>query len=279
MAINRIVWGAALLALLHPANSALALNLRCSLNSIKIEARPGQFVTRIFRLGLARDEKPAHIRAHVEDYWVSEDGKQSFYTEPGGPDAPGRSCAKWVKINPVESALQPGDDLSIKVSVAIPEDAKPGGYWCALTVDEVPDPLSEQHATGLRFLTSLSTGIFVFVPPVERVATITGVEINPNEVVVKVRNDGNAPLGAEGRVEFVHSGGRSRPITVTIAREGVFPEPIRTRALYAPRPDSKTLPAGRYLVRVILDIGLDHYIGVQKEMDVCRDAVPVAEAK
>ncbi len=35
-------------------------------------------------------------------------------------------------------------------------------------------------------------------------------------------------------------------------------------------PGGATLPVGRSLVRVILDSGLDHYIGVQKEVEFSR---------
>jgi len=279
MAMSRIVWGALLLALLHPAKSASALDLHCSLASIKIEARPGQYITRTFRVGLPAYEKPAHIRAHAEDYWISEDGRQSFYREPGGPDAPKRSCATWVKVNPVEAALQPGDDLTIKISVAVPEGTAPGGYWCAFTMDEVPDPLAEQPGTGLRFLASFSTGIFVSVPPVARAAVIAGVEVGPYEVVVRVRNDGNGPIGAQGHVEFAPVDGSRRPIIIVVPREGVFPEPIRTRPLHALLPNAQALPSGRYRVRVVMDVGLDHYVGVEKELDLKRDSAPVPTKK
>ena len=33
---------------------------------------------------------------------------------------------------------------------------------------------------------------------------------------------------------------------------------------------------GRYLVRAILDIGIDHYLGVQKEMEIGRDSAAAA---
>jgi hypothetical protein len=279
MAVSRIVWGAVLIALLYPAKSAFTLNLHYSLDSIKIEARPGQYVTRTVHIGLPVNEKPAHIRAHAEDYWVSEDGRQSFYREPGGTDAPKRSCATWVRVNPVEAALQPGDDLTIKISVAVPEGTAPGGYWCAFTMDEVPDPLAKQPGTGLRFLTSFSTGVFVSVPPVERAAAITGVDVGPDEVVVRVRNDGNGPIGAQGYVDFVPVNGSGGPIRVIVPRGGVFPEPIRTRALYAPLPNAQSLPSGRYRMRVVMDVGLDHYVGVEKEMDLKRDSMPVSEKK
>ena len=69
------------------------------------------------------------------------------------------------------------------------------------------------------------------------------------------------------------------PIRVIVPRGGVFPEPIRTRALYAPLPNAQSLPSGRYRMRVVMGVGLDHYVGVEKEMDLKRDSVPVSKKK
>ena len=146
-------------------------------------------------------------------------------------------------------------------------------------MDEVADPLAKQPGTGLTFLASFSTGVFVSVPPVERAAAIAGVDVGPDEVVVRVRNDGNGPIGAQGYVEFAPVDGNGRPITIVIPREGVFPEPIRTRSLYAPLPNAQALPSGRYRARVVMDVGLDHYVGVEKEIDLKRDSMPVSERK
>ena len=55
--------------------------------------------------------------------------------------------------------------------------------------------------------------------------------------------------------------------------------PVNTRIFTADLPDVKTLPPGRYLVRAILDIGLDHYIGVQKELDVTSANLPPSTVK
>ena len=46
---------------------------------------------------------------------------------------------------------------------------------------------------------------------------------------------------------------------------------VSTAVLAARLPDAAALPSGRYLVRVVLDIGLDHYIGVQREMEIRRE--------
>ena len=62
-----------------------------------------------------------------------------------------------------------------------------------------------------------------------------------------------------------------------INRRTVVPEPVRTVLLSSQLPENNVLPSGRYLVRVILDIGLDSFIGVEKVLEVSRE--PTASQK
>jgi hypothetical protein len=57
-----------------------------------------------------------------------------------------------------------------------------------------------------------------------------------------------------------------------LTRNLLLTEPIVTGAYSAKLPDEAVLPSGRYLVRAIIDYGVDHYIGTQREMVVVRSA-------
>src|SRR5205085_7695907 len=133
------------------------------------------------RLTLAKDELRTQFKVHVQDWWRSEDGKESFY-KPAGTIP--ESCAPWIKMNPVEASVEPGATLDVKLTIAIPEGTKTGGYWCAFTVDEVPDPLKiNPEGVGVRFLASLSIGVFVYVGPVTRSAKIVDVQVGEEAVM------------------------------------------------------------------------------------------------
>jgi hypothetical protein len=250
------------------AAEASALRFSATLDSIKVEAGPGQTINRSFRLTLAGDETRTHFRSRIEDFWQSEDGKQSFYRPPGTVE---RSCGRWVTLNPVEQAVDPGGTLDLRLSVAVPPSAGPGGYWCALTVDQVADPLAAGSGVAVQFLASISVGIFVYLPPVERAARILDVQVAGGEARVRLQNDGNAPLAAEGRLEFLRPGSSEIVAAVVLPRTTLFLEPTARRWVASALPAAAELPAGRYLVRAIVDIGLDHYIGVQREMEIHRE--------
>ena len=93
------------------------LTFQATLESIKIDAQPQQVVTRQFRLTLDPNQPDTRFKAKVEDWWRSEDGKQSFYAE-------GRSlrhsCARWVIAEPGGSDSRPGETLVIRITVAVP---------------------------------------------------------------------------------------------------------------------------------------------------------------
>ena len=252
------------------------LSFQATLESIRIDARPQQVVTRQFKLTLDANQRETRFKARVEDWWRSEDGKQSFYAEAGTLR---HSCARWVSLNPIESSVKPGETLVIRITVAVPVEIAAAGYWCALTIDEVPDPMAVQAGVGVRFVASVSTGIFVSVGPIERSARILDLEVGPDEARVKVRNEGNAPLGIDGRLEFFSPGALSPNATVLIPRATVLTEPSIDGTLTARLPSPSDLPSGHYRVRAVLDFGAAHYIGAEKELDVIRALPPSGQIR
>jgi hypothetical protein len=257
-------------------SSAHAVSFKATLSSIKMVARPGQVLTREFRLTLDADQPKTRFKSHMQDWWRSEDGSKSFYKEPGTLT---RSCGRWVTLNPAEVDVLPGETMTTRLTVSVSSEAEPGGYWCVLTVDELPDPLAVSEGVGVRFLASVSIGVFVYVGELQRAAEITGVEVLDDTAIVKVRNDGNTPLAIEGRFEFIKPGSTEPTAVISLARNTLLTEPIVTGLFSAKLPDASSLPSGRYVVRAIIDYGVDHYIGAQREMDITRDTPVVARAR
>jgi len=256
-------------ATLAPA-AAGAVTIQASFTPIRVTAQPGQIVTTSYELKLQAGEPGAHFKVDVQDWWRSEDGQQSFYAAAGSL---GRSCGRWVSANPRESSVAGGETLRVRLSIEVPADVRPGGYWCALSVDELPDPLSATpDGVGVRFLASVSTGIYVNVNPVERGADILSVEVTGERAVARIANTGNAPVVVEGRFEFLKGDNSSPTAVVDLPRNVLLTEPITTAVYGVALPDRSTLPAGHYLVRLVIDIGLDHYIAVQRELDIARSA-------
>ena len=239
------------------------------LTSYKVTARPGDVLTHPYRLTLDAAERPTRFKLRVEDWWRSEDGQQSFYAAPGTLQ---RSCSPWVSLNPIETEAQPGIPLAARLTIKVPADVRPGGYWCVLTIDELPDPLNSPAGVGAQFVASVSTGIFVYVEPLERSVQFTDVTVGGDYLSVTLNNDGNAPVAVEGRVEFRRRGETEPLATVDLNRVTVLTEPVTRALLRVPLPSTAVLPSGTYLVRVLIDIGLEQYLGVEREVALTRGA-------
>ena len=223
---------ATLLAMLVVAVPANAVKFTATIEPIRIKAKPGDVPTRHFKLTLPAKESPTMFRAHVEDFYRSEDGRQSIY-RPAGTLS--RSCARWVALDPVESIVKPGSVLDVRVTVAVPSDLGPGGYWCALTVDQVPDPATESPNVAVRFLASVSVAIFVTIDPVEVGARVTGVEFSGETGIVNIENTGNTPVPVEGRLQFLLPGSEKLLAEVPIPQSSLMTEPSRLGV-----PDGRT---------------------------------------
>lgn len=243
------------------------LSFSATLESIKVNVQPEDVVTRQFRLTLDPGQPTTRFRAKVEDWWRSEDGSQSHYAPPGTLS---RSCANWVSINPVDSVVRASETLVIRLTANVPAEVTDGGYWCVLTVDEVPDPEANEPGVGVKFLASVSTGIFLYLGDIDRAASILDLRVTGNRAQLTVRNDGNAPIGIEGQLEFLAAGAETATAAMPIPRTTVLTEPVTRSIISASLPPSSVLPPGRYRLRAVLDFGADHLIGAEREVEVTR---------
>lgn len=250
---------------------ATPLVFSATLGSVRLAMHPGDVASRQFQLTLAEDQPSTRFVARFEDWWQSADGQQSFYAEPGTVN---RSCAPWTSVNPVESSVDGGETLTVRFTVAVPREVHPGGYWCALTVDQVPDPTATAGGPGVQFAASVSTGLFIEVGEVDRSAAIVDLQVEPDAAVVTVRNQGNTHLRVDGHVEFVDLDANDAPVTVPLPRTTLLTEPIAERQVRVRLPDRATLPPGRYDVRAVVDVGNDHYLGATRQVFIERDDAP-----
>jgi hypothetical protein len=260
--------------LLAAPSLAPAIEFTSSFESIKFQTRPGATVTRSFQLHMTPGQGRTRFGAKIEDWWESEDGAQSFYRPAGTLP---RSCGSWITIDPVESVVDSSGVLTVRVTANVPRQVEPGGYWCVLTLDEMADPLAGADGVGIHFVASVSTGIFIYLNPVVRDLRIAAVELSSREARVTVRNAGNAPVAVEGHCEIRPARGGEPVASARFGRTTVLTEPVARRLLTARLPDLAALPPGAYLARVVLDIGLDHDIGVEKELRLPDDLRPARQ--
>jgi hypothetical protein len=257
--------------------TAHGIKFSSGFQTFKIVVRPGETVSRTFALQLAPDQPRVHFQALIEDWWQSEDGVHSFYRPPG---TIARSCGRWITLNPTEQAVEAGGALAVRITATVPASTGPGGYWCVLTINELPDPLADQQpGVGVHFLTSVSTGIFLFLQPVVRKIEIGNIDLAPGEAELMLRNTGNSPVWIEGHVDLSRHGSDAVVMTAPLPKTTLLTGPYARRFITANLPGLSALPPGRYRMRVILDIGLDHYIGAQRELVLPHDLTTSSKSR
>ena len=70
--LHTVLLAAALALTVQATASAVTFN--ATLGSIRITARPGQVLTREFRLTLDADQPKTRFNSHMQDWWRNEDG-------------------------------------------------------------------------------------------------------------------------------------------------------------------------------------------------------------
>lgn len=251
-------------------SSAFCLNFRFAPLFIKAKAEPGEVINRTFTLSLKEEERETYFSSFIEDWWRSEDQRKTFYQPAGTLKS---SCGTWCTVNPIEAAISGGETLSVRLTISVPPDVKPGGYWAALSVNELPSPLKPQ-GVAISFLASVSVGILVEVPPIEREAKIVGMRADEDFVWVKVKNLGNTMLKVAGKINFLAPGEEKILFTSELVSGASLPGeadplvggPINPLEFQAPLPAD--LPSGTYLLQAILDTDLKYYIGAEKILTI-----------
>jgi len=247
-------------------SSAFCLSFHFAPLFIKVKAEPGEVVNRTFTLSLKEGERETYFHSLIEDWWRSEDQRSSFYRPAGTLKS---SCGLWCTVNPIDTAVSGGETLNVRLTISVPPDASPGGYWTALTVNELPSPLKPQ-GVAISFVASVSVGILVEIPPVKREAKIVGMRADEDFVWVKVKNLGNTMLRVAGKVNFLAPGGNKILFTSDLVASASLPGeadplvggPINPLEFQASLPPD--LPSGTYLVQAILDTDLEYFIGAEK---------------
>ena len=236
---------------------------------IRTWAKPGETLARELRLQLVKSVtgQPLRFKAYSQDFWMSADGRSTGYGDPGKVKA---SCSNWVTVDPVTQEVAPGGDLLVRVSITVPAGTQPGGYWCAVSIDEQMDPRRKAllGGSGMVLFASFSNAVYVFVAPLQLDAKIKKLDIDSQNASVTVQSLANSPLLIEGHLEFLREGVAEPVAKVDLARRVLLPEPHGSVMTEAPLPPIEVLPDGDYLVKVVLDVGLDHLLGAQSKRSI-----------
>ncbi len=195
------------------------------------------------------------FRFYLMDFEQDADGGHAFEVAGKNP----HSCSKQLSIFPTTAALLPGEQTGIRVTM------RPGSgtCWGVVMLEEA----SRDAQRGIRAGQQIAVKIYGVTPTSTHTGEVGLVTATQDakgvHVLFEFRNEGQAPLRPQGRVELRSMTG---DVLGTATLDAFSTLPAHTRRISV--DFSSHLPRGQYLAVPILDFGGDYLVGGQGRFTV-----------
>ncbi len=229
---------------------------------VEHKIKEGRQLTDIFYVRNNSD-RPIRLKVYSENWWLKEDGTPIFV----GSREVSYSCKDWIKVNPFDFRLQPGEIKQVRYTISVPEKVEAGGYHAAVSFENVPETTEANRLGQVAFTGKIAAAVYVLVGKPEPIGSIEDItwEISGNNQFLKIKmsNSGRTHFRLKGEAVIKNSQGK-KIITLEVPDEPVLPESWRFVAI----PVKETLAPGQYRVEVRIDIGREEILGLDKELEI-----------
>ncbi|MGH2571742.1 MAG: hypothetical protein ACRDGR_10975 [bacterium] len=240
------------------AGDAVAGDVAIMPSMLELAVDPGGDVTKVVQIHYGKDgpddTRPIRVMLGVENWTMNSVGDVSFSA------ADARWSAKpWIVFSPSEAEIRPGEIMTVRVSVIVPEDTEGGEYRAALIAQpRMPFVAMEQGERRLELVCRLAAILYVEVPPVLGDVELGALQVTQLagrwHAVPRFHNPGNRHLRVLDSFEILPLA--DPPTLVTCDREeqeaGVI-LPGQSRQFLHPLPCD--LPPGWYRLLYRADVG------------------------
>lgn len=118
-------------------NLLISVSLLVSPLRLEVNSYPG-VVTREISVKNGDVYNEVTVMVYSKDWYLNKEGKIQ-YDDAGTLDG---SCSKWIKVNPAEFILGPGEVREVRVTFDIPTESA-GGYWSVIFFEGKPPQQEE----------------------------------------------------------------------------------------------------------------------------------------
>lgn len=257
-----LIWLSIIFSLL--ISSSLEAQIFFGVTPIRVElkAKPGSQITDVFYVR-NNSAKPMRVKVYAENWFLKEDGTPVFV----GNQPTTFSCREWIKVNPFDFRLQPGEMKTVRFTVSVPEGTSDGGYHAAVSFENVPEAPTGEKLGQVAFTGKIAAAVYVVVGKVQPEGSLEDLifEQQGDSQLIKLRlgNSGKTHFRLKGEIIIRTSEGK-KILTLEIPDEPVLPGTERFAAVQL----KEKLPPGTYRAEVKLDIGRDELLGLEKEITV-----------
>jgi len=203
------------------------------------------------------------IKVSIEDWALTRDGNPTFMKAGSNP----YSCAEWIRINPVDFRIDPGQSRQVRYTVAVPEGIEDGGYRVAIIFETVPDVTPGEKARRVYLKGRIATILYELVgkPVPQGHANSLKVDLKKQgiDLILALQNTGKVHFRTKGLVTVKDSSG-SKALEVELPDVPVLPESERDIKVTYDKP----IPKGKYTATAVVDIGKKELIGAETTFEV-----------
>jgi mannose-6-phosphate isomerase-like protein (cupin superfamily) len=241
-----------------PGIAAAQPQLSMEVTPLRVELKMMAKAAHTQAITLRNDSSAAvHVRARVDEYWLSLDGTPQFkFATPGEP----YSAAPWVRLNPSELTIQPGTTATVRATTSVPADAFEGSYRCAVMFEFDPPGLDSRTARkDMQFRGRVATLIYATVGNPKPGVELADLQALPTksgmpDIVALLTNSGRAYVRTKGTMIITMADGR--PVRdVPLPSVPVLPESRRELRVPTVGPQDPPLQPGSYKIEIRIDVG------------------------
>lgn len=246
----------ALLVVGLASSAAAQSSVEVSPLRIELQTSPGGNTTQAITLSNAGKD-PVRVRARLTDWDLSRDGAPQFEgSVEGGPF----SATGWVRIAPPEQIIEPGQQGTVRFSLAVPAGVAPAGYRTGVLFEFGPataDPLA--RGRQVLFRSRIATLIYVSVGQPPMAGDLTDLRVRTSgpqtQVVATIKNTSRRYVRTKGTLVLYDASGKVVR-EVPVPDVPLLPESERDVVIVALEADKAPLPPGEYRVELKIDVGL-----------------------
>ena len=243
------------LAAMLMAPPTVAGDLSLGLSPMREEFRlaAGETVTRVLRLSNASKDA-VRIRAEVLDFNIDDTLTPQFAKHLRSESI--FSCRSWLRVNPMETDLEPESGLTVRYTLAVPPHTPEGGYHCAAGFRTLAFRPSHQPGTNIRSAVRVVAAFYVLVgePIIDGSPTGLGLAYDPAterwQAILTIDNRGRRYFRPSGELQLLNE--HEEPVET--AR--IPPIPVLPRRKQRVPMLLEKVEAGRsYTLRLRIDLG------------------------
>jgi P pilus assembly chaperone PapD len=240
-------------------NFAFSAEVSISVSPIRVEHLVMQGQKGTDMISVANDGTAStRLKVSIEDWTLTKDGNPTFMKVEGNP----YSCAEWIRINPVDFRISPGQTKEVRYTVSVPQGIEDGGYRAAIIFETVPDVTPGEKMKRVFLRGRIVTVLYEVVGnPISQGhanSLKTGLKKDGIDFILSLQNTGKVHYRTKGSITVKDEKGE-KAFEIEIPDIPVLPESEREIRVHYEKP----IPKGKYSAIAVVDIGKKELIGAE----------------